>query len=99
MIDKGKHYKWIHIFIAFDLVGNIYLKTNLIDINNKTNAEFISILKFIFNDLGKPNKRVIANPKHNVETIEVFRSGLPQVSPGTKNACPYKAPGVIWWGK
>jgi len=59
--------------LAFALLGKTYLETRLVDTNHQTNAEFISILKCIFNDLEKAIKRVISNPKHNVETIESIR--------------------------
>ncbi len=79
-IDYRKDYEEIMMDIneeiyslAFGLIGNTYLKTSLIDTNNQTNAEFINILKYIFDDLEKAIKRVIANPKHNVQTVEVVR--------------------------
>ena len=59
--------------LAFALMGKTYLETRLVDTKHQTNAEFISILKCIFNDLEKAIKRVIANPKHNIETIESIR--------------------------
>ena len=74
--------------LAFGLIGNTYLKTNLIDTNNQTNAEFINILKCIFDDLEKSIKRVICNPKHNVETIEVLRKAEKAKSP-SRNTISY----------
>jgi len=59
--------------LAFALMGKTYLETRLVDTKHQTNAEFISILKCIFDDLEKAIKRVIANPKHNVENIESIR--------------------------
>ncbi|MBU3105837.1 DUF2357 domain-containing protein [Clostridium gasigenes] len=59
--------------LAFGLIGKTYLETNLVDTNYQTNAEFINILKCIFNGLESSIKRVIANPKHNVETVESLR--------------------------
>ncbi|MBU3110178.1 DUF2357 domain-containing protein [Clostridium lacusfryxellense] len=59
--------------LAFALMGKTYLETRLVDTNHQTNAEFISILRCIFDDLEKAIKRIIANPKHNVVTIESIR--------------------------
>jgi hypothetical protein len=59
--------------LAFALMGKTYLETRLVDTKHQTNAEFISILRCIFDDLEKAIKRVIENPKHNVETIEFIR--------------------------
>ena len=59
--------------LAFALMGKTYLETRLVDTKHQTNAEFISILRCIFDDLEKAIKRVIANSKHNVETIESIR--------------------------
>ncbi|MBZ9607555.1 restriction endonuclease-like protein [Clostridium estertheticum] len=79
-IDYQKDYKDImnevndEIYsLAFALMGKTYLETRLVDTNHQTNAEFISILRCIFDDLEKAIKRIIANPKHNVETIESIR--------------------------
>ena len=74
--------------LAFGLIGNTYLKTNLIDTDNQTNAEFINILKYIFDDLEKAIKRVISNPKHNVETVEVLRRAEKAKSP-SRNTISY----------
>lgn len=74
--------------LAFGLIGNTYLKTNLIDTNNQTNAEFINILKYIFNDLENAIKRVVANPKHNVETVEVLKKVEKAKSP-SRNTISY----------
>lgn len=94
-IDYRKDYKEImrevneEIYsLAFGLIGNTYLKTNLIDTKNQTNAEFINILKCIFDDLEKAIKRVIANPKHNVETVEVLRKTEKAKSP-SRNTISY----------
>ncbi|MBU3105834.1 DUF2357 domain-containing protein [Clostridium gasigenes] len=57
--------------LAFGIIGNTYLKTNLIDRNNQTNSEFINIVKVIFDDLERAIKSVLANPKHKVEAVEV----------------------------
>ncbi|WP_298840100.1 DUF2357 domain-containing protein [Clostridium sp.] len=59
--------------LAFALMGKTYLETRLVDTKHQTNAEFISILRCIFDDLEGAIKRIIANPKHNVETIESIR--------------------------
>jgi len=79
-IDYQKDYKDImnevndEIYsLAFALMGKTYLETRLVDTKHQTNAEFISILRCIFDDLEKAIKRIIANPKHNVVTIESIR--------------------------
>ncbi|WP_308780173.1 DUF2357 domain-containing protein [uncultured Clostridium sp.] len=94
-IDYRKDYKEImrevneEIYsLAFGLIGNTYFKTKLIDTNNQTSAEFINILKIIFNDLEKAINRVIANPKHNVETVEVLRKAEKAKSP-SRNTISY----------
>jgi hypothetical protein len=79
-IDYQKDYKDImneineEIYsLAFGLMGKTYLETKLVDTKYQTNAEFINILRFIFNDLEKAIKRIIESPKHNVETIQSIR--------------------------
>lgn len=59
--------------LAFGFAGKTYLETNLVETKNQMNVEYISIFKGIFDKLEKSIKRVIANPKHNVETIESLR--------------------------
>ena len=39
--------------LAFDIMGKIYLETKLVDTKHQSNAEFISILRCIFDDLEK----------------------------------------------
>lgn len=94
-IDYRKDYKEImrevneEIYsLAFGIIGNTYLKTKLIDTDNQTSAEFINILKIIFNDLEKAINRVIAKPKHNVETVEVLRKAEKAKSP-SRNTIAY----------
>jgi hypothetical protein len=79
-IDYQKDYKDImrevneEIYsLAFGLIGKTYLETKLVDTEYQTNAEFINILRCIFDALEKAIKRVIENPKHNVETIQSIR--------------------------
>jgi hypothetical protein len=79
-IDYQKDYKDImnevndEIYsLAFGLMGKTYLETKLIDTRYQTNAEFINILRCIFDSLEKAIKRVIESPKHNVETIQSIR--------------------------
>ena len=79
-IDYQKDYKDImnevneEIYsLAFGLIGKTYLETKLVDTKHQTNAEFINILKLIFHGLEKAIERIIASPKHNVETIESIR--------------------------
>lgn len=48
----------------------------------------MSILKCIFNDLEKSIKGVVANPKHNMETIETLRSIEKSKSP-SRNTISY----------
>ncbi|MBU3109485.1 DUF2357 domain-containing protein [Clostridium gasigenes] len=74
--------------LAFGLIGKTYLETNLVDTNYQTNAEFINILKCIFNGLERSIKRVIANPKHNVETVESLRCIEKSKSP-SRNTISY----------
>lgn len=79
-IDYQKDYKDImneineEIYsLAFGLIGKTYLETKLVDTKYQTNAEFINILRCIFDDLEKAIKRIIESPKHNVETIQTIR--------------------------
>lgn len=90
-IDYQKDYKDImrevneEIYsLAFGLMGKTYLETKLVDTEHQANAEFINILRCIFDALEKAIKRVIENPKHNVETIQPIRSVEKSRTPSRK---------------
>lgn len=55
--------------LIFDLLDKTYLNAKLID-KAKTNNEFLSILRSIFNELEKSLIRITKSFKHNIETVE-----------------------------
>ena len=54
--------------LAFKFIDKTYVFSKLKDVEYQTNAEFISILDVVFEDLVKSLKRIVNNFKHNVIT-------------------------------
>jgi hypothetical protein len=54
--------------LAFKFIDKTYVSSKLKDVEHQTNAEFISILDVVFEDLRKSLKRIVNNFKHNVIT-------------------------------
>jgi len=54
--------------LAFKFIDKTYVPSKLKDVEHQTNAEFISILDVVFEDLRKSLKRIVNNFKHNVIT-------------------------------
>jgi len=54
--------------LAFKFIDKTYVLGKLKDVEHQTNAEFISILDVVFDDLVKSLKRIVNNFKHNVIT-------------------------------
>lgn len=54
--------------LAFEFLGKTYINAKLIDTENQSNSEYISILKIIFDDIERALKRIENNTKHKVES-------------------------------